>query len=72
VILALVLQALGEHRALAERVGATPRIDQAKFLAPVGPGAVLRVVLRAGAAGVAFEVLSAGASVARGQIGAGA
>ena len=70
-VLSLVMQALAARPLLAERLGATPRIDNAKFLQPVGPGAQLRVVLKAHGSGVAFEVFSGDTPVARGQLGAG-
>ena len=72
VLLSLVMQALAARPALAARLGGTPRIDSAKFLAPVGPGARLRVALREQGAGVAFEVWVAEQAVARGQLSAAA
>ena len=55
-------------RALQGRLGAAPCIDNAKFLAPVGPGAQLRLALRdqAGGQAVAFEVWQGAHIVARG------
>ena len=70
-LLSLVMQALADRPALGSRVGATPSIANAKFLQPVGPGAVLRVALHAQGSGVAFEVFSGDTSVARGQINPG-
>ena len=70
-VLSLVMQALAARPLLAERLGATPRIDNAKFLRPVGPGTQLRVALKAHGSGVAFEVYSGDTAVARGQLGAG-
>ena len=74
-LLAFVMQALAARPLLAARVGATPRLDNAKFPHPVGPGARLRVALREQGTGVAFEVwMASGAAetaVARGQIAAG-
>ncbi|MCZ8175479.1 MAG: AMP-binding protein [Burkholderiaceae bacterium] len=56
-LLAYVMRALAADAALAARLGAQPQIAQAKFLAPVGPGAQLEVRLQAtGERGVAFEV----------------
>jgi acyl-coenzyme A synthetase/AMP-(fatty) acid ligase len=73
VLLAYVTRALAARPALAARVGATPRFDNAKFLAPVLPGQVLRVALRDGAAGgVGFEVWCGGQVVARGALSAAA
>ena len=62
-----VMQALAARPLLAERVGATPRLDNAKFLHPVGPGTRLRVALREQGNGVAFEVWMRDIAVARGQ-----
>ncbi|MDP1650553.1 MAG: AMP-binding protein [Rubrivivax sp.] len=70
VLLSLVMQALEQRPALRERLGYRPRIDNAKFLAPVGPGARLLVDLREHGAGVAFEVRVGDATVARGQLSA--
>jgi 3-hydroxymyristoyl/3-hydroxydecanoyl-(acyl carrier protein) dehydratase len=72
VVLSLVMQALATRAELSAKVGVTPRIDNAKFLHPVGPGSRLRVVLKEQGSGVAFEVLMGGTPVARGQISAGA
>jgi len=56
-LLAYVMRALAAQVPLAARLGATPQVAQAKFLAPVGPGAQLEVRLQAtGEHGVAFEV----------------
>jgi acyl-coenzyme A synthetase/AMP-(fatty) acid ligase len=56
-LLAYVMRALAAEPPLAARLGAQPHIAQAKFLAPVGPGAQLEVRLQAtGEHGVAFEV----------------
>jgi acyl-coenzyme A synthetase/AMP-(fatty) acid ligase len=71
-VLSLVMQVLSERPALAQRVGATPRIDNAKFLHPVGPGSTLRVMLKEQGSGVAFEVRSGETPVARGQLAPGA
>ena len=70
-LLSFVMQALAAQPLLAARVGATPRLDSAKFLHPVGPGARLRVALREQGSGVAFEVWMQDTAVARGQIAAG-
>ena len=72
VLLSFVMQALAARPLLADRVGATPRVENAKFLHPVGPGARLRVDLREHGSGVAFEVWMHDAAVARGQISPGA
>lgn len=64
VLLSLVTQAL------QDRLGPTPRIDNAKFLAPVGPGAQLRLALReqAGGNAVIFEIWQGPQLAARGQL----
>jgi 3-hydroxymyristoyl/3-hydroxydecanoyl-(acyl carrier protein) dehydratase len=72
VLLSLVMQTLLRRPALQARLGATPRFDQVKFLAPVGPGARVRVSLREQGSGVAFEVQRENTVVARGQLSAGA
>ena len=69
-LLSFVMQALAARPLLAARVGATQRLDSAKFLHPVRPGARLRVALREQGRGVAFEVWMQDTAVARGQIAA--
>ena len=69
-LLSFVMRALAARPLLAARVGATPRLDNAKFLHPVGPGARLRVDLREQGSGVAFEVWMQDTVVARGQFAA--
>jgi 3-hydroxymyristoyl/3-hydroxydecanoyl-(acyl carrier protein) dehydratase len=71
VLLSLVMQALAADAKLAAKVGATPRIDNAKFLHPVGPGSTLRVALKEQGGGVAFEVWMGATAVARGLLSAG-
>ena len=48
------------------------QIDQLKFLAPVGPGASLRINLWPQGRGVAFDIQQAATAVARGVLSAGA
>lgn len=60
-LLAEVLEAVLADPALAARVGTAPRIANAKFLAPVRPGAQLRIVLDASGRGLRFEVRDIGA-----------
>lgn len=67
-LLALVLQALRQRPDLADKVSGTPRIDNAKFLAPVGPGARLKLSFKAQGHSVAFEVKDGDTVVARGQL----
>jgi 3-hydroxymyristoyl/3-hydroxydecanoyl-(acyl carrier protein) dehydratase len=71
VLLSLVMQAAGARAAWRLRLGATPRIDNAKFLAPVPPGTTLRLALRDQGAGLAFEIWAGDKAVARGQLSAG-
>lgn len=70
-LLSLVIQALAQQPALAARLGAQPRIEHAKFLSPVGPGATLQVQLREQGGSVAFEVMAGNTCAARGQLSAG-
>ena len=60
-LLAEVLEAVLADAALAARVGPAPRIANAKFLAPVRPGAQLTIVLDATGRQLRFEVRDAGA-----------
>ena len=60
-LLAAVLEAVLADPALAARVGPAPRIANAKFLAPVRPGAQLGIVLDASGRGLRFEVRDLGA-----------
>lgn len=68
VLLSEVLEAAAAEPALAPRLAAGFRVRQAKFLAPVGPGARLHVVLDWDDAGAAFEVSRDGRVAARGQL----
>ena len=56
VLLSEVLEAVLAEPALAALVGPAPRFGAAKFLAPVRPGAELRLQLTAGERGLRFEV----------------
>ncbi len=71
-LLSLVMQAVAARPALHTRLGAQPTLDNAKFLTPVGPGAVLRLALREQGRGVAFDVFQGATAVARGQLSPGA
>lgn len=71
-VLSLVMQALAARPALAQRMGASPRIDNAKFLQAVTPGATLHVGFREQGSGVAFEVRRGDTTVVRGQLSADA
>jgi 3-hydroxymyristoyl/3-hydroxydecanoyl-(acyl carrier protein) dehydratase len=72
VLLNLVMQALERQPARRAALGPIPRIERVKFLAPVGPGSRLQVLLREQGAGLAFEVRRGATVVAQGQLGAGA
>jgi 3-hydroxyacyl-[acyl-carrier-protein] dehydratase len=69
-LLSLVMQALAQQPALAARLGAQPRIDNAKFLSPVGPGAVLQLQPARTRRGCGFEVMLGDTCAARGQLSA--
>jgi 3-hydroxymyristoyl/3-hydroxydecanoyl-(acyl carrier protein) dehydratase len=72
VLLSAMLQALAGQRALQRRVGLQPTIEQVKFLAPVGPGARVKVALHEqGADRVAFELRERDRVVARGVLAPG-
>ena len=68
VLLSLVMETLAGAPSLQAVLGPTPQVDSVKFLAPVGPGAVVGVVLRPHGSGVAFELHAGGQTVARGQL----
>ncbi len=68
VLMTLVMQALDRRPALRARLAAAPCIEQLKFLAPVGPGARVRVALREQGAGVDFELRWGERLVARGRL----
>jgi len=55
-LLAEVLQAVLADPELAARVGTAPRLGNAKFLAPVRPGAQLQIRLDASGRGLRFAV----------------
>jgi 3-hydroxymyristoyl/3-hydroxydecanoyl-(acyl carrier protein) dehydratase len=70
-LLSLVMETLAQAPWLQSRMQGGPRIDNVKFLAPVGPGAVLEVLLRPQGSGLAFELRQGPQTVARGQLAAG-
>jgi acyl-CoA synthetase (AMP-forming)/AMP-acid ligase II/3-hydroxymyristoyl/3-hydroxydecanoyl-(acyl carrier protein) dehydratase len=72
VLLSLVMETLGRAPQLQQRLGAAPRIDSVKFLAPVAPRTEVELALRLQGSGVAFELRVAGQTVARGQLAPGA
>ncbi|KQP38972.1 MaoC/PaaZ C-terminal domain-containing protein [Pseudorhodoferax sp. Leaf274] len=55
-LLAAVLEAVLADPALAARVGPSPRLANAKFLAPVRPGAALEIRLEGSGRGLRFAV----------------
>jgi len=71
-LLAWVMAAVQQDVALAQRLGASPGINNAKFLAPVTPGAVLQLRWHEQGRGVGFEVLQDTTVVARGLLSAAA
>jgi 3-hydroxyacyl-[acyl-carrier-protein] dehydratase len=75
-LLAEVLEAVHGLTPLAQRLGDRPRVENAKFLAPVLPGSApvmaLSLVLTERPAGLDFEVWHGQVLAARGQLRAGA
>ena len=71
-LVAEVLEAALDEASLAERIGASPRIDVVKFLAPVLPGARLAIRFRASSGGVEFVVEENGRIAASGKLSTGA
>jgi 3-hydroxymyristoyl/3-hydroxydecanoyl-(acyl carrier protein) dehydratase len=67
VLLAEVLEAALAQSGWADRLAAGSGLAQAKFLAPVRPGAQLRIVLTPQAQGLQFEVTSGEVVAAKGQ-----
>ncbi|MEO5696058.1 MAG: hypothetical protein ABIQ60_02860 [Burkholderiaceae bacterium] len=70
-LLAEVLEAVLDDNALALRIGATPRLAVAKFLAPVRPGAQLTVRFDATPRGLRFDVHEGDRIAATGRFEAG-
>ena len=68
-LLAEVLEAALGDAALAGFVGTAPRLPVVKFLAPVLPGASLRIDFRVGARTLDWDVHEGERLVASGQIG---
>jgi 3-hydroxymyristoyl/3-hydroxydecanoyl-(acyl carrier protein) dehydratase len=66
-LLAEVLEAVLAEPRLATLVGPAPRIANAKFLAPVLPGAQLSIELKADPRAVRFEVREGAQVMASGQ-----
>jgi 3-hydroxyacyl-[acyl-carrier-protein] dehydratase len=66
-LLAEALEAVMSEPSLREIVGTAPRIGNAKFLAPVRPGARLEVQLEASVRGVRFQITEADRVVASGH-----
>jgi 3-hydroxymyristoyl/3-hydroxydecanoyl-(acyl carrier protein) dehydratase len=67
-LLALVLRAIAREPAWARKSGVTPRIQQVKFLAAVGPGQTVHIRLDDTPAGIAFSVRCGATAVARGTL----
>ncbi|MBE7426899.1 MAG: hypothetical protein IT503_18475 [Burkholderiaceae bacterium] len=70
-LLAIVLQQIEQQPALRERLRAPWRVQQVKFLAPVGPGQTLLIGLHAQRDAIAFSVHHGSTLVARGQVDGG-
>lgn len=70
VLLSLVIEEVLARPELAGLLGAAPQIDQVKWLAPVGPGQPLQLLLTPRGAGIDFLVRgqSNGREVARGRL----
>jgi 3-hydroxyacyl-[acyl-carrier-protein] dehydratase len=68
-LLALVVREIEQHAALPSLVaGRELQVQQVKFLSPVRPGDVLRLLLQADDAGVDFAVQREATPIARGRI----
>ena len=67
-LVAEVLEAAAADPALARAIGAAPQISVVKFLAPVGPGALLEIAFEIGKRSVAFSVSDRGRAAASGQL----
>jgi 3-hydroxymyristoyl/3-hydroxydecanoyl-(acyl carrier protein) dehydratase len=67
VLLSEVLEAVLADAERAAMVGPAPRLGVVKFLAPVGPGAVLDLLFEPTATSLRFEVTLAGRPVASGH-----
>lgn len=68
VLMTLVMEALEARPALRTRLAGAPCIEQLKFVAPVGPGARVRVALREQGRGIAFELHDDERLVAHGRL----
>ena len=69
-LVAMVLRTIATQPAWARKAGATPTIQQVKFLAAVGPGQTLQIRLDDGPGAIAFSVRCGTTVVARGQVAA--
>jgi 3-hydroxymyristoyl/3-hydroxydecanoyl-(acyl carrier protein) dehydratase len=67
-LVALVLQAIGQRAAWAQRIGTPPTIQQVKFLAAVGPGQTLHIRLDDTPASIVFSVRCGATPIARGTL----
>jgi 3-hydroxymyristoyl/3-hydroxydecanoyl-(acyl carrier protein) dehydratase len=68
VLVSLVLRAIAQRSEWAHKVGSTPRIQQVKFLAAIGPGQTLHIHLDDTPSAIAFSVRCGATAVARGQV----
>ena len=67
-LLSMVMEAVSARPGFQVLLGATPTLDQVKFLGPVRPGAQLQLKLAPQGRGLAFEVLDGERCCARGQL----
>ena len=68
VLMTLVMEALEQRPALRARLAGAPCIEQLKFVAPVGPGARVRVALLEQGRGIGFELHDGDRLVAHGRL----
>jgi 3-hydroxymyristoyl/3-hydroxydecanoyl-(acyl carrier protein) dehydratase len=68
VLLGWVLESLDAAPALKATLGASPQIEQVKFVAPVGPGQAVDVRIAAAGRGLVFEVRRGDVLVAKGTL----
>jgi hypothetical protein len=68
VLMTLVMEALEQRPGLRARLAGAPCIEQLKFVAPVGPGARVRVALREQGRGIDFELHDDDRLVAHGRL----
>jgi acyl-CoA synthetase (AMP-forming)/AMP-acid ligase II/3-hydroxymyristoyl/3-hydroxydecanoyl-(acyl carrier protein) dehydratase len=70
-LLCLLFEQLARAPEAAARLGATPRIEQAKFLAPMGPGQAMRCAFEVRDADVEFTIHAGSVCAVRGRLAPG-